>query len=93
MSNSDNEQYINLPSCVIPNVYGHGFYLTITDVSVKYHSQPKPKEPNVRKIMKKFESDSKKILHTAMWTGVLSTNPSESDATWEAYQRWVNSKI
>lgn len=28
-----------------------------------------------------------------MWASVLSTNPAESDATWEAYRRWVNSKI
>lgn len=28
-----------------------------------------------------------------MWTSVLSTNPTESDATWEAYGGRVNSKI
>lgn len=85
MSDSDDEEYLDLPYLVISNVYGLDFHPTIIDVSIRYPSQPKPKKPNVGKILKKFKSDSKSCLHTAMWTSVLSTNPAESDAAWEAY--------
>lgn len=87
VSDFDDEQYTNLPSLVIPNVYGTNFHPTITDVSIRYPSQPKPKEPNTGKILKNIESDSKSFLHTVIWTSVLSTNPIESYAAWEAYWR------
>ena len=92
MSDSDVEQSSDFPS-LVPNIYGPKPNLNIVDFSIRYHSQPKPKEPNIGKILRKFESDSQRCLHTAMWTSVLSTNPTKSDAVWEAYRRWVNSKI
>lgn len=93
MSDSDVERHSDLPFLVVPNVYGLGFHPKITNVSIRYPSQPKPREHNVGKILKKFESDSQRCLCGALWTIVLSINPAENDATWEAYRRWVNSKI
>lgn len=66
MFDSDDEQYSNLPSLVVPSVYGPDLHSTITDVSVRYHSQPKPKEPSVGKILKKFELDSQRCLRAPM---------------------------
>lgn len=50
-------------------------------------------EPTIGKILRKFESDSIKRLHGAMITSRSLVNPAESDSAWEAYRRWINSKI
>lgn len=82
----DSKRYEATPS-LIPTVYGPDLHPTITDISVRIPSQPKPKQPNVGKIMKKFESDSRTYLNVAMRPSCLSSNLAESDATWVAYTR------
>lgn len=74
-------------------VYGPDPHPIINDVSVRNPSQPKPKQLNVGKILRKFELDSRSYLHAAMRTNYLSVNPTENDVTWEAYRSWMNSKI
>lgn len=87
----DSGRYEAIPSS-LPTIYGPDPHPTITDISVRIPSQPKP-NPNIGNILKKIESDSRSCLHTGRWTSCLLPNPAESDAAWEAYKSCINSKI
>lgn len=87
----DSERHEAIPPS-LPSVYGLDPHPTITDLSVRFPRKPKP-NPNVGKILKNFESDSRICLHADMRTSCLPSNPTESDAAWEAYRSWINSKI
>lgn len=76
-SDSDVEQHFDLPSLVVPHIYGLDPNPHIDEFSIRYLSQPKHKESNVGTIMRKFESDSKRCIHAAMRTSFLSYNPAE----------------
>lgn len=51
----------------------------IIDIFIRIPKPPKP-IPNIGKIMKKFELDSRSRLHEAMTTNRFSANPTESDS-------------
>ena len=55
VSDTDVEQNSELPSLDIPKIYGPDLNQNIVDFSIRYPNQPKPKEPNIGKILRKFE--------------------------------------
>lgn len=75
-----------------PSIYGPDFTETRINLTVNYPKPPKS-SPNISKIMRKFESESKIRLYEAMTISHSSANPTASDSAWEAYKVWVNSKI
>lgn len=81
MYDSDAEQFSDLPSLVVPKIYGSDPNPNIVEFYIKYPSQPKHKESKIGKILSKSESDSKRCLNATMWTSILSSNPAESDST------------
>lgn len=75
-----------------PSVFRPDFDETEIDLTVSYPKPPKP-SPNIGKILREFESESRSRLHEAMTISHFSANPAESGSAWEAYRRRINSKI
>lgn len=88
----DHESHpIIVPS--FPCVYGPDFDKSIINLIVKYLKQPPKSSPNIGKVLRKFESESKSRLHEEMTVKRSSSNPATSDSAWEAYRSWMDSKI
>lgn len=77
---------------LFPLVFGSDLDETKIDLTVSYR-KPSKTSPNISKILWKFESKSISHLHEAMIISHSSANLYESDSSWVAYRRWVNSKI
>lgn len=69
--------FIIIPSN--PSVFGPDFDETKIDLTISYPKPPKP-SPNIGKILKKFESESKSHLHEAMSISRSSTNLADNDS-------------
>lgn len=82
---SDSERNKAIPPN-LPAFYGPDPHPTITGLFVRIPNQSKP-NPNISKVLKNFESNSRSCLHAIMTTSYLSANPTE------AYKSWINSKI
>lgn len=76
----------------LPTLYGLNHDETIIERFIIIPKPPKP-SPNIGKILRKFESESRSRLYEAMAISRSSANSFESDSIWEAYIRWINSKI
>lgn len=73
-------------------LYGPEFDESRINLTVNYPKPPKS-SPNISKILRKFESESKSCLHEAMAIIRSSANSAASDSAWKAYRSWVDSKI
>lgn len=76
----------------LPTLFSPDLDETKIDITVSYPKPPKPSS-NIGKILRKFESELISCMHEAMTISHSSANPIESDSAWEAYRRWINSKI
>lgn len=84
------------PPVIVPSfpyVYDPDFNEFRINHTVNYPKQPPKSSPNIGKILRKFESESKICLHEAMNISHSSANPDVGDSTWEAYRIWMDSKI
>lgn len=63
---------------LLPTLYGPDLYETRIYLTISFPKPPKP-TPNIGKILRKFDSESRSCLYEAMMTSRASVNPTESD--------------